>query len=120
MSTKSLAFARMKAALLAYVCDIPVGRVVEICALATALNIPPRHVAYMLSQLRDDERQVVPWHRVVPTACKWPALAKQSTRQIQQIAALELEGVKADATTVQTLAWPLPDTHDATLWADEG
>lgn len=93
MPAKSLAFARMKAALLALVGDIPSGRIAEVGAVAIALNIPPRHVAYILSQLSADERAVVPWHRVVPKDGKFSALAKRTVRQNEQILALTTEGL---------------------------
>jgi methylated-DNA-protein-cysteine methyltransferase related protein len=119
LPAKSLAFARMKAALLALVTDIPPGKVAQVGDIALALNIPPRHVAYILSQLHEDEAAFVPWHRVVPAGGKFPIAAKRSDRQNRQIDALHRDGLDYELTDFSLYIWSLPDTHKATFWADE-
>lgn len=114
----------MKAALLALVSDIPRGKVAQVGDVGLALNIPPRYVAYILSQLSEDEAAFVPWHRVVPVRGKFPAVAKQTERHIRQIELLALEGIRlgsdAIVASVQSHLTALPTKHQATFWADEG
>jgi methylated-DNA-protein-cysteine methyltransferase related protein len=123
MPTKSQAFARMKRALLALVTDIPLGKVAQVGEAGIALNIPPRHVAYILSQLAPDEAAFIPWHRVVPTGGKFPAAAKRTERQDRQIELLSHEGILLDNKWVianfQDCVTTLPKTHCSTFWADE-
>ncbi len=54
-----------KSKLLANLRKVPAGRVVTYDALAQALSILPRHVETLLGHLSEDEREMVPWHRVV-------------------------------------------------------
>lgn len=113
----------MKAALLALVADIPACKVAQVGDVGFALNIPPRHVSYILSQLSNDEAALVPWYRVVPTRGKFPALAKQTERHNKQIELLKLEGVSLG--NIQVIAnlqdhiAILGETHQNTFWADE-
>lgn len=44
---------------------LPPGRVVSFADIGRHLDVVPRHIAYILSQLDPIEREVVPWHRVV-------------------------------------------------------
>ncbi len=123
MPAKSSTFARMKQALLAQVALIPSGRIATIGDVAASLNIPPRHVAYILASLTIDEAALVPWFRVVPTGGKFPVGAKQTARQVEQLGLLAAEGVMLDnANMINDLEAHkilLPDTHEHTFWADE-
>jgi methylated-DNA-protein-cysteine methyltransferase related protein len=124
MPAKSLAFAHMRQALLALVCDIPHCKVAVVGDVAAALIIPPRHVAFMLSGLSDDDDAVVPWYRVMPSGGKFPAPAKRSVRYTKQLKLLTLEGIALAADIIvidlaDCLA-DLPYTHVTTFWADEG
>jgi methylated-DNA-protein-cysteine methyltransferase related protein len=123
MPSKSPAFARMKKALLALVADIPSGKVAQVGDVGLALNLPPRHVAYILSQLSDDEAAQVPWHRVVPMDGKFPTAAKQSVRHAKQIELLSHEGIslenKSTIPNLQGLIARLTDEYCNTFWADE-
>jgi methylated-DNA-protein-cysteine methyltransferase related protein len=123
MPTKSLAFAHMRQALLAPVGDIPHGKVAFVGDVAAALNIPPRHVAFMLSGLSDDDAAVVPWYRAMPSGGKFPAPAKRSVRHTKQLKLFVLEEIALAADIIvidlaDCLA-DLPDTHVTTFWADE-
>jgi methylated-DNA-protein-cysteine methyltransferase-like protein len=64
----SEAFARIKHDILALVREVPIGRVTTYGTLGRSLDVMPRHVAYILAMLADDERAAVPWHRVVSDA----------------------------------------------------
>ncbi|MEL6475428.1 MAG: MGMT family protein [Pseudomonadota bacterium] len=120
---KSAAFARMRAALLDLVVQIPAGRVTEIGTLAEALNMPARHAAYMLSALTEDERALLPWYRAVPKAGRFPAKAKRKPVHVQHINRLLEDGHKAgdagDPEFTQAAYWSPPTDHANTIWADE-
>jgi methylated-DNA-protein-cysteine methyltransferase related protein len=124
MPAKSLAFARMKHALLDMLPSIEAGRLALLSDVAVALNIPPRHVAYILSQLSADEAAAVPWHRIVPKSGKFPVVANCTARQIAQLDLLAAEGVLLDRANIivdlTSRLTVLPDTHKATFWADYG
>jgi len=78
-----------RAELLTLVGKIPPGRVASFDVLAESLGIPPPLVATILSQLTEDEREVVPWHRVV---AKGGAIGRGPDRD-RQFARLVREGV---------------------------
>jgi methylated-DNA-protein-cysteine methyltransferase-like protein len=112
----SPAFQAMKRALLEQLSAIPVGKVVALDQMAIAMNIPTRHVAYMVSQVSEAERDLVPWHRLVPSGCKFPAAAKRSPRQIEQIRLLAQEGVS----DLPAHVIPPKFDYSSVFWADEG
>jgi methylated-DNA-protein-cysteine methyltransferase related protein len=62
---RSAAFMRIKTAVLAVTRAIPPGRVTSFRAVGALLDVVPRHVAYILATLSDEEKALVPWHRVV-------------------------------------------------------
>ena len=68
---------------------IPFARVTAVDVLAERLGVPPPLVPTILSQLTEDEREVVPWHRVV---AKGGAIGRGPDRD-QQFARLVREGV---------------------------
>jgi methylated-DNA-protein-cysteine methyltransferase related protein len=45
--------------------SVPEGNVCTFQSMGEYLDVMPRHVAYILSQLEDNEKFVYPWHRVV-------------------------------------------------------
>lgn len=106
----------MKRALLEQLSAIPRGKIVKLDQMAVAMNIPARHVAYMVSQLSEAEREMVPWHRLVPSGCTFPAEAKRSPRQIEQLRLLALEGVS----DLPAHIIPPPFDYSSVFWADEG
>jgi methylated-DNA-protein-cysteine methyltransferase-like protein len=84
-------FARIKADLLAMTRQVPRGRVATFSALGDLIDVPARHVAYILATLDDAEAAVTPWHRVVPGSGQ---LARSKTiRHNAQIDLLRSEGV---------------------------
>ena len=62
---KSPAFARIKSQILELVSSIPQGRFTTYQSIGSHLDVMPRHVAYILSQLEPAAKMVYPWHRVV-------------------------------------------------------
>ena len=62
---KSAAYARIKADILRIVVTIPEGRVATFGDIGRHLDVMPRHVAYILTMLSDEEKARIPWHRVV-------------------------------------------------------
>ncbi len=58
-------FARIKAQVLQLTAAVLPGRVCTHQSMGEHLDVMPRHVAYILSQLADHEKMVYPWHRVV-------------------------------------------------------
>jgi alkylated DNA nucleotide flippase Atl1 len=68
---RSPAFARLKRDLLRLVDAIPPGRVTAMDELARAINVPVRHVAYLLATLDEAEQARHPWHRTVGRDGRW-------------------------------------------------
>lgn len=87
-------FARIKAHVLEITSAIPQGRVLCLTDLCDWLDIPPRHGAYILSQLTADEQLTVPWHRVVPASGQ-VSTTRVSHHGIPQLSILAEEGITA-------------------------
>lgn len=111
----------MRAELLRRVQAVPAGQAVALPALAASLNIPPRHVAYILSQLSADEQEIVPRHRVVPKDMRFPK--KRTLAQELQIARLAQDGLHPGsdgALTAPPEGWMvLPQDQADRFWADD-
>ena len=122
MPKHSVVYARMREALLACVGAIPRGKVVDIGTLATSLNIPARHAAFILSRLSADESDAVPWHRVVPRGGDFTQAKKHPLRFSLQVSLLRSEGFTLVGETRLAYSdaqlWLPPDTHRATRWSD--
>jgi methylated-DNA-protein-cysteine methyltransferase-like protein len=58
-------FLRIRAQVLQLTKAVPKGRVCTYASMGAHLDVMPRHVAYVLSQLEDDEKLRYLWHRVV-------------------------------------------------------
>lgn len=69
---RSAAYARLQRDLLRLVDAIPAGRVATMELLARAIDVPTRHVAYILAALDADARERHPWHRTVGRDGRWP------------------------------------------------
>jgi methylated-DNA-protein-cysteine methyltransferase related protein len=78
-----------KSELLSLLREIPLGRVVSTESVARQLGIPLAVVLTMLAQLNEDDREQVPWHRVV---AKGGAIGRGPHRD-QQFARLVREGI---------------------------
>jgi methylated-DNA-protein-cysteine methyltransferase related protein len=70
----SEAFARIKSQVLQITASIPHGRITSFNAIAKHLDVMPRQVAFILSQLSDDEKRTLPWHRVTGESGKLGAI----------------------------------------------
>ncbi len=62
---KSPHFIRIKGDVMAIIAAVPSGAVVSFRDIGAHLDVEPRHVAYILSNLTDIEKTTVPWHRAV-------------------------------------------------------
>lgn len=62
---KSLAFARIRAEVMAAASSVPKGRVTTYGAIANHLEVSARHVAFVMSGLNGEEGKIIPWHRVI-------------------------------------------------------
>lgn len=90
----SEAFARVRLGVLDAVRAVPAGFVTTYDAIGVLLDVMPRHVASILATLGDDERETVPWHRVVS---KSGAVDEtDADRAADQRARLAREGVTCD------------------------
>jgi methylated-DNA-protein-cysteine methyltransferase related protein len=58
-------FIRIREHVLQLTVAVPEGRVCTYQSMGEYLDVMPRHVAYILSQLEEHEKFVYPWHRVV-------------------------------------------------------
>jgi methylated-DNA-protein-cysteine methyltransferase related protein len=119
----SEAYENIKRAVLWAARSIPEGKVSTAADIGRAFNIPARHAAYILSQLRPEEREVVPVHRVVPKGGAFPKPDKRTNMHRSAIALLAREGIEFDARgrivgfSVRRIIWP--DGWAATIWAEE-
>jgi len=100
---------RSKADLLTLLRKVPLGRVTTAERLAAEIGIPAPLAVTILSQLTEDERDIVPWHRVV---ARGGGIGRGPHRD-QQFARLVREGVMVSpAGIVQDLARHLLATLD--------
>jgi methylated-DNA-protein-cysteine methyltransferase related protein len=92
-------FARIKRDCLAIAAHIPKGKVTTFACLGKHLDVPPRHVAYVLATLTEDELRDCHWWRVVGNDGQ---LGKIKLREhgVSQADFLENEGVHVDALQV--------------------
>lgn len=122
MPSGSRAYANVRKALLDVIAEIPRGHVVEFATIAAALNIPARHAAYIISQLKCDELGLLAWHRVIPKEGNFGPKQKMSDKKLKQISELRREGAefkgdsRIDFNTVRLWA-PSYRFKDA-LWVD--
>ena len=119
----SVAYARIKADVIAIVDRIPAGRLATHGAIGRHLAVVPRHVAYVLAMLDDSERETIPWWRVVADG---GAIGRHQRRD-DQMQRLKREGcavapagivqdfaarVVADVTAPGAAIAPAPTTAD--------
>jgi methylated-DNA-protein-cysteine methyltransferase related protein len=89
-------FARIKRDCLAIAACIPTGKVSTFTCLGKHLDVPPRHVAYVLATLAEDELRDYPWWRVVGEGGKLGKI-KLGEQGVSQAEFLEDEGVHVEA-----------------------
>jgi methylated-DNA-protein-cysteine methyltransferase-like protein len=63
--TASPFYARIRQQVLQLTAAVPAGKVCTFQSMGEHLDVMPRHVAYILSQLDHSEKLRYPWHRVV-------------------------------------------------------
>jgi methylated-DNA-protein-cysteine methyltransferase related protein len=88
---KSDAFTRIKQDVLSMTLSISAGLVSTYRSLGEHIDVMPRHVAYILATLTDEESAVVPWHRVV--AEKGAVSTRNRARAKVQVERLQAEGI---------------------------
>jgi methylated-DNA-protein-cysteine methyltransferase related protein len=91
---KSAAFARIKNQVLTMTSHIPAGRVSTYRSLAEHIDVMPRHVAYILTMLSLEEKDRIPWHRVVSDS--GTISAPKTSKALEQIEKLAAEGMQID------------------------
>jgi methylated-DNA-protein-cysteine methyltransferase related protein len=89
---KSAAFLRIKTDVLTITKAIPPGKVTTYHSIGNYLYVVPRHVAYILTKLNDEEEDLVPWYRVVSKG--GVISAPNSFRAQRQVEELKIEGIK--------------------------
>ena len=85
-------YARIKAHVLLVLAAIPKGRVMTAAEIGGWLDVPARHVAYILARLTPEEEARVPWFRIVPASGSVPADRLNAFRMSQRELLVE-EGV---------------------------
>jgi len=106
----SLAFARIRAEVLAAASSVPSGRVTTYGAIGNHLQVTPRHVAFVMARLTDEESATIPWHRVVgaggnlrqPTSA---AIQRQRKRLLAEGLSVSAKGVIQDFDST-AFTWP--------------
>jgi len=94
-SKESAAFARIRVEVIRVVAGIPEGRFTTYGSIAGHLNVNPRHVAYFLARLSEEEAAILPWHRVVAAEARISRGMAEDLR-VEQQGRLEAEGLKID------------------------
>jgi methylated-DNA-protein-cysteine methyltransferase-like protein len=93
---KSTAFTRIRVEVIRLVALIPPGRFTTYGSIAVHMNCNPRHVAYVLARLTEEESATLPWHRVVAADAR---ISRSMDPELaaRQRALLEAEGLTIDA-----------------------
>jgi methylated-DNA-protein-cysteine methyltransferase related protein len=97
---QSPAFARIKDDVLQIVDAIPEGKLCTYRAIGEHLDVMPRHVAYILSQLKPQEKMIYPWHRVVSDDGSLGVVKRHADGKTQA-ALLEAEGLVVSKNSVE-------------------
>lgn len=96
---KSPAFARIKDDVLQIVDTVPEGKLCTYRAIGEHLDVMPRHVAYILSQLKPEEKMIYPWHRVVSDNGSLGVVKRHADGRTQ-VEMLEAEGLVVSRNSV--------------------
>jgi methylated-DNA-protein-cysteine methyltransferase-like protein len=98
---KSPHFARIKDHVLQLTAAVPEGRICTHKSIGEYLDVMPRHVAYILSQLDDLEKIAYPWHRIVSEDGRL-GTPKKNPDGMSQAALLRSEGVDVSGNRVRS------------------
>jgi methylated-DNA-protein-cysteine methyltransferase related protein len=93
---KSTAFVRIRAEVLRLVALIPSGKFTTYGMIATHMNVSPRHVAFVMARLTEEESTALPWHRVVGANARISPNMPEEIVTVQRQRLLS-EGMKVDA-----------------------
>ena len=93
---KSKAFARIRAEVIRLVALIPPGKFTTYGSIAVHMNVTPRHVAFVMARLSEEESSRLPWHRVVSADARLSPKMDADLRQLQR-SRLEGEGICIDS-----------------------
>jgi methylated-DNA-protein-cysteine methyltransferase related protein len=93
-------FARIREQVLQLTAAVPEGRVCTFQSMGEYLDVMPRHVAYILSQLAGNEKMVYPWYRVVSGDATLGS-PKKNPDGTTQAELLRAEGVLIDGNRVK-------------------
>jgi methylated-DNA-protein-cysteine methyltransferase related protein len=91
---KSAAFIRIKSQVLKMTSSIPTGRICTYGSIGLHLDVMPRHVAYILTMLSPEEKDGIPWQRVV--ADGGAISAPKTAKAAEQIEYLATEGIEVN------------------------
>jgi methylated-DNA-protein-cysteine methyltransferase related protein len=91
---KSAAFTRIKSQVLMMTSHIPAGHVSTYRSIGEHLDVMPRHIAYILTMLSMEEKDRIPWHRVL--ADGGAISAPKTSKALEQIEKLTIEGIQID------------------------
>jgi DNA transformation protein and related proteins len=107
----SVAFQRIERDLLRLCASIPSGCVCTYADLGAVIDVPARHVAYIISRLDEATRAKYPVHRLLGTGGKLPAQAPRVAMQLAH------EGLRVHKGVVVDVAnrWFVPNADTATI-----
>jgi methylated-DNA-protein-cysteine methyltransferase-like protein len=111
MARGSPFFQRIKRDVLAILAAVPRGRLVTFGDVAAHIDVPARHVGYILATLDPMDAGLVPWYRAVPgDGVVWSS--KADSTGLKQRARLVEEGVEiADDGRIVALAQRVVDVE---------
>src|SRR5204863_3163500 len=94
---KSKAFARIRAEVIRLVGLIPPGKFTTYGSIAIHMNVMARHVAFVMSNLTEQESAELPWHRVVSADARLSPNMDAALSKVQR-RRLKSEGLEINAT----------------------
>jgi DNA transformation protein and related proteins len=96
----STAFLRIERDILRLCSSIPAGKVCTFADLGAVIDVPARHVAYIVSRLDGSVRAQVPVHRLVGAGGKLPAKPADLAQQLGREGVQTSRGVVSDLPSV--------------------
>jgi methylated-DNA-protein-cysteine methyltransferase related protein len=93
---QSEAYARIKRDVMTIARKIPPGRVTTFAAIGAFLDVVPRQVAYLLALRNDEDRESVPWYRVVSDDGALGRTPKSDAHGRSQAELLTADGILVD------------------------
>lgn len=109
----SSAFQRIEADVLRLCAAIPAGRVCTYANLGALIDVPARHVAYIVSRLDSNARTQTPVHRLVGTGGKLPSQPANTEALLAKEGVSIIKGCVGDLSTLMYV----PQTTNASVIA---